>query len=50
MSMEQLSLFDSQETYHPLASRVRPEDLEEFAGQEHLLGKGKVLRRLRYRP
>ena len=38
MSMEQLSLFDSQETYHPLASRVRPEDLEEFAGQEHLLG------------
>ena len=36
MSMEQLSLFDSQETYHPLASRVRPEDLEEFAGQEHL--------------
>ena len=46
MSMEQLSLFDSQETYHPLASRVRPEDLEEFAGQEHLLGKGKVLRRL----
>ncbi len=46
MSMEQLSLFDSQETYHPLASRVRPEELEEFAGQEHLLGKGKVLRRL----
>jgi len=46
MSMEQLSLFDSQEVYHPLASRVRPEKLEEFAGQEHLLGKGKVLRRL----
>ena len=46
MSMEQLSLFDSQETYHPLASRVRPETLEEFAGQEHLLGKGNVLRRL----
>ncbi len=46
MSMEQLSLFDRQETYHPLASRVRPESLEDFAGQEHLLGKGKVLRRL----
>ena len=44
MSMEQLSLFDSQETYHPLASRVRPETLEEFAGQQHLIGEGKVLR------
>ena len=30
----------------PLASRLRPRSLEEFAGQEHLLGEGKVLRRL----
>ena len=44
--MEQLSLFDSQEAYNPLASRMRPEDLDEFVGQEHLLGKGKVLRQL----
>ena len=44
--MAQLSLFDSQEAYNPLASRMRPEDLDEFVGQEHLLGKGKVLRQL----
>lgn len=44
--MEQLSLFDQQPSYHPLASRMRPEKLEDFVGQEHLIGKGKVLRRL----
>ncbi|MDY6357508.1 MAG: replication-associated recombination protein A, partial [Catonella sp.] len=30
----------------PLADRLRPEDLSDFAGQEHLLGPGKLLRRL----
>src|SRR5207247_9099972 len=30
----------------PLAARMRPRSLEEFAGQEHLLGPGKLLRRL----
>jgi len=30
----------------PLAARLRPRDLEEYAGQTHLLGPGKVLRRL----
>lgn len=30
----------------PLAFRMRPRDLDEFCGQEHLLGKGKILRRL----
>ena len=30
----------------PLADRLRPRSLEEFAGQAHLLGEGKVLRRL----
>jgi len=30
----------------PLAARVRPRTLEEFVGQTHLLGEGKVLRRL----
>ena len=43
MSMEQLSLFDDRgrETYRPLASRMRPEDLDAFVGQEQLIGKGK---------
>lgn len=44
--MEQLSLFDDRETSAPLASRLRPETLEEYAGQKHLLGKGKILRQL----
>ncbi len=30
----------------PLAARLRPRTLEEFAGQKHLLGEGKVLRKL----
>src|SRR5574337_793986 len=29
----------------PLADRMRPRTLQEFVGQEHLLGKGKLLRR-----
>lgn len=33
--------------YHqPLATRMRPDSLEEFAGQEHLVGEGKMLRRM----
>ncbi len=30
----------------PLADRLRPRSLEEFVGQEHLLGRGRPLRRL----
>ncbi len=30
----------------PLSSRIRPNTLEEFIGQEHILGKGKILRNL----
>ena len=30
----------------PLAARMRPSSLDEIAGQQHLLGEGKVLRRL----
>jgi putative ATPase len=30
----------------PLADRMRPRDLSEFVGQEHLVGEGRVLRRL----
>jgi len=29
----------------PLATRMRPKSLEDFVGQEHILGKGRVLRR-----
>lgn len=43
--MEEGSLF-VREVPHPLAARLRPANLSEYAGQEHLLGKGKVLRRL----
>lgn len=44
--MEQLSLFDDRWTNAPLASRLRPETLDEYVGQRHLLGKGKILRQL----
>lgn len=44
--MEQMSLFDNREQSAPLASRLRPKRLEDFAGQEHLLGEGKMLRQL----
>ncbi len=44
--MEQLSLFDNRKQTVPLASRIRPASLEEFVGQEHLLGPGKMLRQL----
>ena len=43
--MEQESIFGA-EAYQPLAARLRPASLEEFVGQAHLLGQGKVLRRL----
>ena len=31
--------------YEPLASRMRPRNLEEFVGQEHILAPGRLLRR-----
>jgi len=40
----QRSIFDVPEPRGPLASRLRPDDLSEFAGQRHLLAEGKVLR------
>jgi len=33
-------------TASPLADRMRPRELSEFVGQEHLVGEGRVLRRL----
>ncbi len=44
--MEQLSLFDKQNLSVPLASRLRPDSLEEFVGQKHLVGPGCILRQL----
>lgn len=45
--MKQQSLFDSRaDALRPLASRLRPRTLDEFAGQQHLLGPGRVLRQL----
>ncbi len=40
-----MSLFD-RDVPQPLAARLRPQTLEEYVGQTHLLGKGKVLRRV----
>lgn len=43
------SLFDTISDYNqPLAAaaRVRPRNLDEYFGQSHLVGKGKVLRRM----
>ena len=46
---KQPGLFDDKEREPavgeaPLAERMRPQTLEEFVGQDHLLGPGKVLR------
>ena len=43
--METLTLFENNLS-QPLAARLRPQTLDEYVGQTHLLGRGKVLRRL----
>ena len=43
--MQQQTLFDNPAA-QPLAARLRPTRLEDYVGQQHLLGPGKVLRRL----
>ncbi|HCA76300.1 MAG TPA: recombination factor protein RarA [Alteromonas sp.] len=40
-----MSLF-SQQTYAPLAARMRPVSLDEYVGQSHLVGPGKPLRKM----
>ena len=42
---EQPTFFEKEQS-QPLAARIRPQTLEEYCGQKHLLGEGKVLRRL----
>jgi putative ATPase len=51
MSQSEPSLFEpdplaslKQDSQRPLAERMRPETLEEFVGQQHILGPGKPLR------
>ncbi len=43
--MEQQTLFENDESL-PLAARLRPQTLEEYVGQSHIMGEGRVLRRL----
>lgn len=44
--MEQINMFDDRERSAPLATRLRPETLDEYVGQKHLVGEGKILRGL----
>lgn len=44
--MKQESLFSNRPENTPLASRVRPENLDQFVGQQQLLGHGKILREI----
>jgi putative ATPase len=43
--MDEMSLFSSA-VPQPLAARLRPETLDEYVGQTHLMGPGKILRQL----
>lgn len=38
--------FDEVSAVQPLSARMRPRSLDEYSGQEHILGEGKLLRRL----
>ncbi|MHC1743516.1 MAG: replication-associated recombination protein A [Syntrophobacteraceae bacterium] len=49
--MRQLNVFqqnakEKAQAFAPLAERMRPDDLERFVGQAHLLGPGKILDRM----
>lgn len=44
--MKSLDLFEQRELKNePLAFRMRPKTLDEYIGQEHIIGKGRLLRR-----
>lgn len=45
MGLGQKSIFDDNDN-QPAAARMRPRNLDEFVGQSHLLGEGKILRKL----
>lgn len=42
----QMSLWDTNNVMEPLAERMRPDNLDEYVGQEHVLGQGKLLRQM----
>ncbi len=41
-----MSLFKMDDSLKPLAERMKPENFDDFFGQEHVTGSGKILRRL----
>ena len=43
--MDDLFSFAKQNTAAPLAERMRPRNFDEFFGQQHIVGKGRLLRR-----
>lgn len=46
MDFLQNSMFDKINFSSPLADRMRPRNLDEYIGQQHILGEGKLLRKL----
>jgi len=45
MDLFEHAMNESMTTEAPLAARLRPRSLDEFVGQEHIVGEGKLLRR-----
>lgn len=45
MDLFEHAMNESMTTEAPLAARLRPKTLDEFVGQEHIIGEGKLLRR-----
>ncbi len=43
--MDELFPTESRTSHQPLAARMRPRTLDEYVGQSHILGEGKLLRR-----
>jgi putative ATPase len=46
MKLMQSYMFDGEDKLSPLADRMRPRNLDEFYGQEHIVGRGRLLRQL----
>ena len=46
IELNEQTFFNSNNLNQPLADRLRPQNLDEFVGQRHLLGQGKILRKL----
>ena len=46
MDMFEHKLEERMKEEAPLAARMRPDTFNDFVGQEHLIGKGRVLRKV----